>query len=498
MTQQPSQRKLNTKKPDRRRVSQYFGLSFTQASLDFVDVSIRDDLQVYIDPNALRVSSDQWAHECTSLIQNFFQRLMLLIRNGRIQKAKALMSPLTEPNEIHFGVSRGRSRGHGLGPDRSAQIIRALTASEAVRTGIVDDLEETVLLIDGIGPDLISDVIANVIRGALISYTQRICKHYRIPLEVNVASGPIWDPSTNSWVTRYTELPVAKGKRLILVPKFVVRKKLDFDAGTYYNHYILTYLKDQELRQNTDLVHLIKDRKRSTRRKTTYKKVVYKKDVAKKHGTGKQTSSRVTVQQPDILRRYSSDRRQSPTGPMSSEDLDDAPEYCNLLRDLTTITPGSNATQYENAIEALLSALFEGQLSFPEREAKIHGGRKRIDVVYSNTALFGFFKWLGDHYPAAYIVVEGKNYAGDPANPELDQITGRFSPTRGKVGLLVCRSFTNKHLFIERCRDTVHDDRGFVVALDDGDLEQLVAFRQANDKSSLEQFLRERFAELVR
>jgi hypothetical protein len=481
-----------------RRVSEHYGLPFTQASLDFVDVSVRDDLQVYIDPNALRVSSDQWAHTCTSLIQSFFQALMALIRTGNLDRAQALMSPLTEPNETHFGVSRGQSKGRGVGPERSLEIIQALAGSAAIRSGIITDLEETVLLIPGIGPDLISDLITNIIRGSLISYTQLICAHYNIPLVEGVASGPIWDASTHTWREEFTSMPVVNGRRLLLVPKFIVRKKLDFDAGAYYDHYILTYLRDEELRQNTELVHLIKDQRRSTKHRPVYKRVVYKGEVAEKHGSGKPTSTRVTVTRPQLLRSYTADRRAFPTPPMTAAELASPPDYSTLLGNVTSIRPGTDAHGYEDAVEALLSAIFDGQLSFPEREVKIHHGRKRVDIVYSNTALTGFFKWVAAHYTAPYIVIECKNYIGDPANPELDQIAGRFSPSRGKVGFIVCRSFKDKDTFVERCRDTALDHRGFIIALDDADLSSLVTFKLNDDASGFERFLRDRFAPLVR
>jgi hypothetical protein len=480
------------------RVSEHYSVPFTQASLDFVDVSVTDDLRVYIDPNALRVSTDSWAHECTSLVQDFFRRLLSLIRAGRIDEAQNLMSPLSEPNETHLGVSRGRSRGRGLGATRSAEIILALSGSAAISSGLITDLEETILLIEGIGPDLISDLITNIIRGPLIAYTQSICQHYGIPLVDGVVSGQMWDPQRASWHSGFTRLPVVNDRRLLLVPKFIVRKRLDFDAGSYYNHYILNYLRDEELRQNTELVHLIKDYRRSTRRKPVFKKVVYKKEVATKHGTGKPTATRVSVRQPQLLRDYTSDRRKAPSQPLRAGELGAVPDYRALLRKLTSIGPGTNAVEYEDAAEALLSAIFEGSLSFPEREVLIHDGRKRIDIVYSNTAVSGFFQWAGTHYPAAYVVVECKNYSGDPANPELDQIAGRFSPTRGKLGFLVCRSFGDKLRFTERCRDTARDDRGFIIALDDDDLRRLVTCKVENDGVGMDEWLRSRFAEIVR
>ena len=48
------------------------------------------------------------------------------------------------------------------------------------------------------------------------------------------------------------------------------------------------------------------------------------------------------------------------------------------------------------------------------------------------------------------------------------------------VGLLVCRAFDDKKKFFERCRDTAHDRRGFIIALDDTDLLTLVERVNAN------------------
>ncbi|MFA6527283.1 MAG: hypothetical protein WCT20_02565, partial [Candidatus Babeliales bacterium] len=42
---------------------------------------------------------------------------------------------------------------------------------------------DTCLLIHGIGTDMISDAICNIIRGPLISYTHDMCKYYDIPME---------------------------------------------------------------------------------------------------------------------------------------------------------------------------------------------------------------------------------------------------------------------------------------------------------------------------
>jgi hypothetical protein len=69
-----------------------------------------------------------------------------------------------------------------------------------------------------------------------------------------------------------------------------------------------------------------------------------------------------------------------------------------------------------------------------------------------------------------FVFVECKNYTSDPANPELDQLSGRFSVNRGRFGILVSRSFTNRALFIQRCNDTYRDNRGLIIPLEDREM----------------------------
>ena len=70
-------------------------------------------------------------------------------------------------------------------------------------------------------------------------------------------------------------------------------------------------------------------------------------------------------------------------------------------------------------------------------------------------------------------MVECKNYTKDPANPEIDQLSGRFSVNRGQLGLLLYRDVDNYERLCARCRDTAQDGRGFMIALGD---QQIIEF----------------------
>ena len=225
--------------------------------------------------------------------------------------------------------------------------------------------------------------------------------------------------------------------------------------------------------------------------------------MREKYGQGKNVAARVTLEHPELLEAYRRDKGARPPVPLSHEDLiseEGAPQtdWDALLQAVLDVPTGRDgADAYHKAIQGLLTALFGPYLVHPEREFKIHDGRKRIDITYTNAAHDGFFRLFAQHHPAALVMVECKNYGREVGNPELDQLAGRFSPNRGKLGILTCRSFENKPLFNERCRDTVRDDRGFILAIDDEDLSALVKARKNEDYRTMWNHLREKYNYLL-
>lgn len=476
------------------RISNHFHLGRTQPTLDFVDVDTERDTRLFVSPRALMSLPSDWGHECVHLIQSFFQTVLDHIKNGRQAQAETLLRVLREPNETHLGLSQGTSRGRALGNSSAHDVWGALSNSVAAKSGLLQDLEDTVLMVEGINVDIVSDITTNIIREPLIRYTQQMCSLYGIPMQPDVASGPIWNPRVAQWEQRFEKMPITSFGKLLLVPKAIVRKHLAYDTDEYYRHYLLEHLREIELEAGSSLVELLKNKKRR----------VTKKKLAKKYGTGKSAIVRETLKHPEVLERYRREKAKKPYLPMGHEDIASvegrqaAPHWDSLLSTVCDIVPGTEAAPaYEKAIEALLSALFYPALNHPVTQHEIHQGRKRIDITYTNMASDGFFKWVAAHYTAPFVFVECKNYGREIGNPELDQLSGRFSKSRGQVGLLVCRQFQDKDRFLQRCRDTALDGRGYVIALDDGDLEALVIARKGNINPFAQKLLLERFQALV-
>lgn len=475
------------------RVSQYFNLGLSQGQVDFVDVPVDRDARLFVDPTAIRYAAGPMRDECVSLLQSFFDEVIGSIRRGDDARARRLLVQLSEPSETRLGYAGRGSHGLGVGSGKAVQIWRALRDSEAVKTGLLQDLEETALVIDGIDVDIVSDIATNIIRGPLIRYTQAMAHTYGVPLETGVASGPCWDGSAKRWQEQLIELPMTRHGRVVLVPKLFVRRGITYSATDYYTHYILANLQAEHIAAGSALVHILKSGRRR----------VYKKDLKKQYPQSKALILAETLKHPELLQRYRRDKRQAPKAPVSpGEFVDraeyDSPEWTRLLEELRAVPVGAErADEYHQKAFGLLTALFAPHLTWPEKEVNIHDGRKRIDIVFTNGATEGFFSWVAEHYGAPYIMVECKNYTGDPANPELDQLAGRFSPRRGRFGILACRSFRDRARFVERCRDTAADDRGYIIALEDSDLEELVAARQADDTTGVWRVLREKFNALV-
>ncbi|HEX5279693.1 MAG TPA: hypothetical protein VFW28_06415 [Micropepsaceae bacterium] len=461
-------------------------------------MDIEKDTKLFLNARAIGMLNSEFGDHCKDLLQDFFSELLSAVRSGRAQRAFELLSHLREPNETHLGLSVAKSEGRGLGPAKAREIWQAFCASRAVKTGLLSDLEDTVLLIDGISVDILSDIITNIIRGPLIGYTQNICRKYSIPLAEEVSSGPVWNMNTKSWDIDYVSLPTPNYGKLLLVPKSIVRIDGDYNVGEYYRHYILERLKEEEVQKNSSLVHVIKHGQNKGKKK------VYKTELMAKYGKQeKAVSIEQTQNFPDLLRKYKADHA-APTPALSHRQIADAigskgPDWDALLKNVTALEPGKkNAYDYEEAILDLTNALFYPVLVDPDTQTSIHNGLKRVDITFTNYARSGFFEWVGRNYNSPYIFVECKNFGDEIGNPEIDQIAMRLSKARGMFGMVMCRKVEDRKRLLQRCQAVASDEGKFIIVLEDDDLKGLVEEARVVFPQNYEfPLLRKYFKELV-
>ncbi|TXN71723.1 hypothetical protein [Methylobacterium sp. WL6] len=446
------------------RFSEFFGLGKKQAELDFVDIDIDLDTRLFIDPYAIKIRNDNLSQEFAHHIVSFFEDVLRSLRDGDEERAEYLTSNLREPQETFLGMSRAQPQGRGVGPFNAEQLLYALRNSRAIKSGLLSDLADAELFIEGIGPDKISDLTTNIIRAPLIIYTQQQCELLGVPYANNVAVAPVWDPDARTWVSGYQNLPIVNGTPVILVPKVVVRRKLSLNSQEYYNFHVVNFLQAEHLARGSGLVKLLKD--------GTPK--VSKKDVIRDTPFSKEFLADMTQKNPHILEFYKG--LKGAQGAISSQGLD--PDFnprhlaSELIERLRGIPTGDkHATEYQHAIAGIVTFLFYPDLISPILEQPMSEGRKRIDIVYTNWATEGFFGTLkkSPQTRARYIIVECKNYGKDIKNPEFDQLIGRFGPARGRFGIIACRTNDNNAAVEKRSRDAVREEQGLIMVLEDHD-----------------------------
>lgn len=468
------------------RISKKFSLGKSQFELDFIDIDVNKDTPLFIDPYFLSIRKDRWSVDASRTLKSFFETFIQLIRRGKDDDARMLFSFLHEPNETRLGLSRGKPRGNGMGDGDADKLFHSIKTSKAVNSGLVEDLEDFKFFIPGIGKDKISDMSTNIIRRHLLDYTKQQCVLWNIPLTKNINVGHWWDRKTRTWVMDYDESLVVNGKLTLLVPKGIASFCKHTTSDKYFNKFVLEFLQNEHLRMNSVFVKHREDG-------SPY---VTKKDLKEKAVTySKEYLLEFSEKHPEVFKDYK-DWIKKNTVSINNEEIDENLNRIQivdyLLEKLSNTSSGpEKASEYHRLTVGILELLLYPNISAPSVEHEVNSGRKRIDILFENSAENGFFYNLHmiHKFACPYIFVECKNYKKDVKNPELDQLSGRFSPNKGKFGMLLCREISNDELFLNRCADTLKDDRGLIIPITDRDLIISLKKYKVGEQKHLEEIL---------
>lgn len=479
------------------RFSEAFKLNKSQAELDFVDIPLHTDIKLFVDPYAISIRKEGWFQECNDLVVSYFQAILDSIRNDSKMRAKYLLSNLSEPNETHLGHCLGASSGCGVGNIQGGDIYKALSKSKAVISGDLSDLSDCALMIEGIGPDKISDITINVTRKKLAEYTKNQCELYGIET-VTTSLKPFWNSETGNWENDYYDLPVYEKQPILLCPKLAVRRHMLLDDNDFYQFDILEFLQAEHIDAGSSLVETLKKGSKRVTKKKLQEQEEYKKS--------KDFIYDFTSEHPEILTRYKNRKGEEGSSNISNDEIESVQEIKikldmdKLRHDLISIPPGTtNATAFHNICISILNVVFYPHLSLFKKEQEINSGRKRVDIVATNVSRSNFFFDLAMKHKinVPFIMFECKNYTKDINNPELDQIAGRLCDRRGRMGFVLCRAVDKKDKLLERQKDYLRDENKYIVVLDDIDLLKLLTFKEHNNETELNNFLYSKLNELI-
>jgi hypothetical protein len=219
----------------------------------FLDVDIDVDNHMFVDPHAIRLQRDPepFVSEANRATESFFDEVARCARSTSSAIAKRrgldLLQHFEEPWETRLGLARRGFRGHGGAKDVGSWIWESLTTDlEAfLRVGVLHQIEDLPLFVEGIDRDITSDVTTRIVFDALAGFTADVVQKFpQFRTGGHQVAGfdrQVWDTARLAWTVKNVALPVADGKPLLLVPRHWARPTLLMSARRFYDTSVLTY-----------------------------------------------------------------------------------------------------------------------------------------------------------------------------------------------------------------------------------------------------------------
>jgi len=231
--------------------SSQFGIACDDLD-DWFDPILNTDTKLFVDPFLIFQDNDaSWAGAHGRLISHFNTCFRLIAEGSRksfsvpYQKALALLR-FPEPREFCLGYTESGTRGAGGGPGYARLIAAAM--QDAIDRGLQDlrHFEELGVVNEGIGPDRISDLTCNVLRGDFIRYTAAICERHDVPTRQVRVGGASFDTSRLAWRSESVQLPwnPFTGRPILLVPTRFLRELPTLNADDWWENYEAEQLRN--------------------------------------------------------------------------------------------------------------------------------------------------------------------------------------------------------------------------------------------------------------
>ncbi|ATC37632.1 hypothetical protein HZQ75_06220 [Elizabethkingia anophelis] len=192
--------------------------------INFVDIPLGEDLEAFICPFLIE-NKKLSAPIALKVYERVHQFLIKLNRDfiepDKRNEGIEFLSHLHEPNEFHLGYSH-RNKGKAVSDVRAEVIYDALRNNTLAKqnAAITNEAHFVLLLVKGIGQDIMSDIIANVCRDIFSDFTLQICRKHNI--YTIAKSIEFYNSIKGFWEVTKVELPDYAGKPIILLPKFII------------------------------------------------------------------------------------------------------------------------------------------------------------------------------------------------------------------------------------------------------------------------------------
>lgn len=201
----------------------HFGIDSSNA--EHLDILLESDIRAFLCPFIIKNNLD---HSIARRIIKRSTAFLKTLTNDYVIPMKedegiSFLSHLREANEYKLGYS-SVNLGKGVGELKAEEIYKYFSNSKFVQKGIsiTDEAHNVLLLVSGVGQDLMCDILSNICRDIFAEYTLEQCKKHVSPLDsLKEFEIEFFNEYSKEWETKTVSLPTYEDERIILVPQFI-------------------------------------------------------------------------------------------------------------------------------------------------------------------------------------------------------------------------------------------------------------------------------------
>lgn len=284
----------------------FFKISPLSVKVEFFNPDLEKDSPQFIDSYYLTWANDDYSKRALQTQKIFMEELMLALKNEDNDKAFQLCSHFSEPKFTGIGVSKNSVNGRGSKDIKVERIISCLKASEAAKTGNLEDLEDLILVTEGIGADTISDITTNICLKHFAEYTKDQCLKLGIPLEETSQYFYYFCDSTRKWKKSKFELPHAPWGinkcygPVVLLPSQILDSIISYSHNYLFTNIATPIYKDEALTK-FPLASFIYSVKSTGERRVKAKQL---REQHPEYRGNKKNMDKLIVSNPRLLKEY--------------------------------------------------------------------------------------------------------------------------------------------------------------------------------------------------
>lgn len=200
---------------------------------EFVDIEISSGEKstlAFIRPYALTNLKKgdlgfEYKNEIMNMIESFFSYLLKCLQDNNNKELKEISRNLGEAKYVQLGYGNAK-QGKAFGKEKFLNLCDSIKKSEAYSSGIIGHIKDVDIFVDGIGDDLVSDLLAVLLYPILSDFTKMIVEKYSEHSGLlEIKDIECWNELENKWESKQLHFLAYAGQHYLLTPMSFVSEE---------------------------------------------------------------------------------------------------------------------------------------------------------------------------------------------------------------------------------------------------------------------------------